>query len=113
MFCDVDQMFDAARFDQIGVGTQVVGAVYIAWFVRGSEHDGEQSFQSGLSTDPFERLKSVDLRHLDVQQQQIRERAFGRTITGGQVIDKLLAVLDEFKMDVQVGSQKRQLQKID
>src|SRR4051812_24168006 len=113
MFHDVDQMFDAARLDQIRVRAQVVGAVYIAGFVRGGEHNNEQPFETGLSADPFERLKSIDFWHLDVQQQQFRDGVFRRTITAGQVINKLLAVLDELEVDVQVGFQKRQLQKMD
>ena len=48
-----------------------------------------------------------------MKSQLVAFKIFRRTITAGQVINKLLAVLDELEVDVQVGFQKRQLQEMD
>ncbi len=64
---DGGETFDGAGFDQKGVGAQVEGAVNVFLAQgRGQDDDG-QSFEAGLGAQPFEDLKAIAHRHVEVQ----------------------------------------------
>ena len=112
MLGDASEVLDAAGFDEIGIGAEVVGAVDVAGFIgRGEDHD-EQASEAGLAANPFEDFKSVDAGHFNVKEEHFREGIF-LMISGFEVANGLLAVLNKFHTDIDAGLEEGSLQQID
>src|SRR6266404_6885221 len=95
-----DEMLEIHRLHQIRIGSQLVGQIYKTGLVCSSEHHHTQTAQARLLSNPLQDLQAILVRHLEVQQQQIRQRIFsaiGVLTLSLEILDRLFAIGDDVK----------------
>ena len=64
-------VLDSGRFNEVGVGSEIVCFVNILLQDRGAYNDGEKAFREAIFSEPFEKFKAVKLRHFEIDEHDI------------------------------------------
>src|SRR2546423_14670501 len=68
-----DEGLKFGRLNQEGVGTKLVGAVYVAEGFGGGKKNDAGAFEMSRTPNPFETPEAAASRHFPIQQQNLRE----------------------------------------
>jgi len=93
-----DGVFEIQGLDEEGVGAEGVGTVDVADGVGGGENHDAQGFERGLYFEPAKNFESVEARHFEVEEKQVREWEFGAIgifSSAEEIADGLVAVADD------------------
>ncbi len=102
------------RLDQVPGRPQLVCAADVALLVRATEQDDQQVVKRRLFPNPSEHAESIQPRHLQIQQQQLRlgkQNPVGIRPRALQVRDNFLPIADEVQRDRDAGAREGPLEK--
>jgi hypothetical protein len=71
---DFGIILNRRRLDQVGIGAQIVGVSDILLQIRRADHHREKPFRNTMLPEPFEKLKAVQPRHLEIDKHRVRFR---------------------------------------
>src|SRR6266850_2886285 len=96
------------RFDQKGIGPELIGAIDVHDISGGSEDNNAQGFKAGLTANPLEQFEAVHFWHFEIEKNEVREWKFfapGIFEVALEIGDGLLAVADNMEgiMDFCLG----------
>src|SRR5436853_3467937 len=74
----------SGRFDQVGVGSQIVSFVYVFLQTRRAYNHRQNALGKVMLSEPFEKLKPIKLWHFEIHEHHIR---FWELTTSTQLID--------------------------
>ena len=107
-----EQFSRIGGFDDIGVGTEVIGAIDVALFGGRTEHDGNEALEFRSRSDVVEDIKAILARHFDVEQQKMGKGigfpVFESTFAE-EIIQDLLAIIKKAGLDWQARFFQRSL----
>src|SRR5687768_2315241 len=92
----VPEFAEVKRLGEKGCGTQFVSAIDLVDVVAGGEHYGAQPGERRLLLYPLQNLETIFAWHLQIEQQQVRQRMFvaiGKAAIAREVRDRLISVV--------------------
>jgi hypothetical protein len=99
-----EQFSGIGGLDDVGVGTEVVGAVDVALFGGRTVHDGNEAFEFRTCSDILKDIEAILAWHFDVEEQEMWKGigfpVFKRTFAK-QIVYSFFAVREKAGLDWQ------------